>query len=95
MAYGPRAEKPIIARLRLSERRVELAPTIPSVSRLDRRSTFFLVERSGTVFLPLKMSYVAKQCVMMSWLVRELAHRHKAMTAAQKLEELRHQQRGF
>ena len=55
----------------------------------------FLVERSGTGFLPLKMSYVAKQCVVMSWLVRELAHRHKAMTAAQKLGELRHRQRGF
>ena len=50
----------------------------------------FLVERSGTVFLPLMMSYVAKQCVVMTWLVRELAHRHQAMTAAQKLEELRH-----
>ena len=55
----------------------------------------FLVERSGTVFLPRMMSCVAKQCVVMSWLVRELAHRHKAMTAAQKLEELRHRQRGF
>ena len=50
---------------------------------------------SEAVFLPLKMSYVAKQCVVMSWLVRELAHRHKAMTAAQKLGELRHQKRGF
>ena len=49
----------------------------------------FLVERSETVFLPLKMSYVVKQCVVMSWVVRELAHRHKAMTAAQKLGELR------
>ena len=41
-------------------------------------------------FFPLKMSYIAEQCVVMSWLVRELAHRHQAMTAAQKLEELRH-----
>jgi hypothetical protein len=49
---------------------------------------------SGAVFLPLTMSYVVKQCVMMSWLVRELAHRHKTMTAAQKLEELRHRKRG-
>ena len=55
----------------------------------------FLVERSVTVFLPLRMSYVAEQCVVMSWLVRELAHRHKAITATQKLEELRHRQRGF
>ena len=36
--FVAKIEKPIIARLRLSERRVELAPTIPSVSRLDRRS---------------------------------------------------------
>ena len=46
-------------------------------------------------FLPLKMSYVAEQHGVMSWLVRELAHRHKAMTAAQKLRELRHRKRGF
>ena len=57
--------------------------------------SLFLVERSETVFLPLTMSYVAKQCVVMSWLVQELVLMHKAMTAAQKLEELRHQQRGF
>ena len=57
--------------------------------------SLFLVERSVTRFLPLWMSYVAKQCVVMSWQVRELAHRHQAMTAAQKLEELRHRQRGF
>ena len=50
---------------------------------------------SEAVFLPLKMSYIAKQCGVMSWLVRELAHRHKARTAAQKLEELRHRKRGF
>ena len=55
----------------------------------------FLVERSVTVFLPLKMSYIAEQYGVMSWLVRELAHRHKAMTAAQKLGELRHRKRGF
>ena len=50
---------------------------------------------SEAVFLPLKMSYVAEQHGVMSWLVRELAHRHKAMTAAQKLRELRHRKRGF
>ncbi len=50
---------------------------------------------SEAVFSPLKMSYVAWQCVVMSWLVRELAHRHEAMRSAQKLEELRHRQRGF
>ena len=38
--------------------------------------------------LPLKMFNVAKQCVMISWLVRELAHRHKAMRLAQELGEL-------
>ena len=41
------------------------------------------------------MSYIAKQCVLMSWLVREFTHRHQAMTAAQKFEELRHQKRVF
>ena len=55
----------------------------------------FLAKRSFAVFLPLKMSYVAQQRVMMSWLVRELAHRHKAMTATQELEELRHLQRSI
>ena len=50
---------------------------------------------SEAVFLPLRMSYVAKQCVMMSWLVRELAPRHKAMRSAQKLEGLGHRKRGF
>jgi hypothetical protein len=50
---------------------------------------------SVAVFLPLKMSYIAEQYGVMSWLVRELAHRHKAMTAAQKLGELRHRKRGF
>ena len=43
---------------------------------------------SEAVFLPLKMFNVAKQCVMISWLVRELAHRHKAMRSAQELGEL-------
>ena len=47
------------------------------------------------LFLPLMMSLVAKQRVMMSGLVRELAHRHKAMTSAPKREAQRHQQRGF
>ena len=41
------------------------------------------------------LSYVAEQCVVISWLVREYAHRHKAMRSAQKLEESRHRQRGF
>ena len=50
---------------------------------------------SEAVFLPLKMSYIAEQHGVMSWLVRELAHRHKARTAAQKIEELRHRKRGF
>ena len=45
-----RAEKPISARLQFSERRVELAPTIPNVSRLDRRSTFFSGAKRNGVF---------------------------------------------
>ena len=40
---------------------------------------------SAAVFFPLKMSYIAKQYGVMSWLVLELAPRHKAMTAAHKL----------
>ena len=36
-----------------------------------------------------------KTRVVMAGLVRELAHRHKAMTAARKFEKLRHQKRGF
>ena len=41
------------------------------------------------MFLPLLMSLVAKQRVVRSGLVRELAHRHKAMTSASKLIELK------
>ena len=37
---------------------------------------------SEAVFFPRKKSLIAEQCVVMSWLVRELAHGHKAMTAA-------------
>ena len=55
---------------------------------------FFSGAQRNGVF-PLRMSYVAKQCVLMSWLVRELAHRHKAMAAAEKLGELRQRKRGF
>jgi len=43
----------------------------------------FLVERSVTVFLPLKMSYVAEQHGVMSWLVRgacSQAQRHDSGT---------------
>ena len=36
-----------------------------------------------------------KTRVVMAGLVRELAHRHKAMTATRKFEKLRHQKRGF
>ena len=52
-------------------------------SKYGARSQFF----SGSS-LPLKMFNVAEQCVMMSWLVRELAHRYKAMRSSQKLGEL-------
>ena len=41
------------------------------------------------------MSVVASQRVMMAWLGQELALKHKGMTAAQELEELRHQQRCY
>ena len=44
---------------------------------------------------PLLMSLVAKQRVVMSWLVRELAPRHRAMTSARKLEELKTSAEGF
>ena len=50
-----------------------------------------------TVFIvfPLMMSLVAEQRVMMAGLVRERAHRQKAMLSAHKREVQRHQQRGF
>ena len=41
------------------------------------------------------MSYFAKQCVAMTWFVRELAHWHKGMALAHKLVELKHRQRGY
>ena len=41
------------------------------------------------------MSLVAKQRVIMAGLVRELAHRYKAMTLAPKRKAQRHHQRGF
>ena len=47
------------------------------------------------IVFPLKMSLVAEQRVMMAGLLRELAHRQKAMPSAQKREAQRHQQRGF
>ena len=56
--------------------------------------SFFSGTKWNGVF-PLMMSLVAKQRVMMAGLVRELAHRHRAVTAARMLEEQRHQQRGF
>ena len=56
--------------------------------------SYFFSERSERVF-PRMMSLVAKQRVMMAWIVRELAYGHKAMTSARKRKALRHQQRGF
>ena len=55
---------------------------------------FFSGAKRNGVF-PLEMSYVAKQRVMMSGLVWELAHGHRAMTSALMLEEQRHWKRGF
>ena len=69
-------------------------PALRAEKLIFAMRTFF-VKRSGTVFLPRTMSYVAEQCVVMSWFVRELAHRHKAMKSTQKLEEPRHWLRGF
>ena len=39
------------------------------------RCFFSGAQRNG--FFPMKRSYVAKQCVVISWFVLELAHRHK------------------
>ena len=61
---------------------------------LAMRSFFFSEAQRNGVF-PLMMSLVAKQRVLMAGLVRELARRHRAVTAARMLEEQRHQQRGF
>ena len=58
------------------------------------RSRFFSEAKRNGVF-PLMMSIVAEQRVLLAGLVRELAHRHRAVTVAQMLEEQRHQQRGF
>ena len=58
---------------------------------------YYVFRTMKTVFIvfPLMMSLVALQRVMMAGLVRELAHRHKAMPSAQKRKAQRHQQRGF
>ena len=72
-----RAEKPFFAVLRFSERRVKLAPTIPSVNRLDRRSTF-LVEHSGTGFLLTKYVMALQETkIQGGYFIRELAHEEK------------------
>ena len=55
----------------------------PSDLKTDiSNAQLFLMKRSGIVFLPLMMFLVAQQRVMMAGLVRELAHRHRAMTSA-------------
>ena len=51
-----------------------------SKSNISNAQPFF----SEAGFFPLMMSIVAKQRVMRSGLVRELAHRHKAMMSARK-----------
>lgn len=50
---------------------------------------------SEAMFLPLLMFTVAKQRVVMSGIVQELALKHKAMASARKFEELKHHQRCF
>ena len=65
------------------------------IQKYTQKDMVFSVKRSGTVFLPLMMSIVAKQRVMRSGLVWELAHRHRAMTSPRKLEELKTSAEGF
>ena len=67
---------------------IMVAKNIANAQKPNFRSWFLL-------FLPLMMFSVAKQRVMMAGRVRECALRHKALTAARKLEELKHQQRSF
>ena len=67
------------------------ANTWTPVSGVKGKRLFF----SEAMFLPRMMSLVAEQRVMMAGLVRELAHRQKAMPSALKREAQRHQQRGF
>ena len=62
--------------------------TIHSVLYVPHMKMVFIV-------FPRMMSLVAEQRVMMAGLLRELAHRQKAMPSAQKREAQRHQQRGF
>ena len=66
-----------------------------SLKNISTMRSCFSVERKRNGVFPLMMSIVAKQRVLMAGLVRELAHRHRAVTAARMLEEQRHQQRGF
>ena len=50
---------------------------------------------SEAVFLPLRMSYVAKQCVMMSWLVRELAPQAQSHEIGTEARRARTSKEGF
>ena len=53
------------------------------------------VEKKVFSVFPLEKSFVAKQPVVMAGLVRELAHKHRAVTSTLMLEEQRHRKRGF
>ena len=66
-----------------------------SLKNISTMRSCFSVERKRNGVFPLMMFLVAKQRVMMTGLVRELAHRHRAMTSAFKRIALRHQQRGL
>ena len=68
--------------------------TIVADVALWTENWFFSGAKRNGVF-PLVMSSVAQQRGMMAGHVQELALKHNAMTADQKLAELRQQQRGF
>ena len=55
-----------------------------SLKNISSMRSCFSVERKRNGVFPLMMYLVAKQRVMRSGLVRELAHRHKAMMSARK-----------
>ena len=50
-------------------------------------------QRNG--FFPLRMSYVAKQCVLMSWLVRELASQAQSHGSGREARRAKTAKEGF
>ena len=102
-AYGPTyCTSALVPESKLSHRSESQYGFVPKLSHHGGKtektiysSKRVLVLLSVFSVFPLMMFLVAQQRVMLSGLVRELAHRHKAMTAARKFEKLRHQKRGF